>query len=70
MSLETLKVRAGGLGITGVLFAGLVAGHFGVQIDRGTANARAPLGPVVTQASVNSFSRVESKSSQRGRWIF
>lgn len=57
-------------GIAGVLFVGLVAGHFGVQIDRGRANARAPLGPAVTHARVNSLRRVESESSHRGRWIF
>ncbi len=35
LSLSTFKVRGVGLGIAGVLFAGLVAGHFGVKIDRG-----------------------------------
>ena len=43
-----LESARGELGIAGVLFAGLVAGDFGVQIDRGRANARAPLGPAVT----------------------
>ncbi len=35
LSLSTLKVRGVGIGIAGVLFAGLVAGHFGVKVDRG-----------------------------------
>lgn len=35
LAIATWKVRGVGVGITGVLFAGLVAGHFGVQVDRG-----------------------------------
>ena len=48
LAIAKWKVRGVGVGIAGVLFAGLVAGDFGVQIDRGRANARAPLGPAVT----------------------
>ncbi len=35
LAIATWKVRGVGLGSAGVLFAGLVASHFGVQIDRG-----------------------------------
>ena len=33
--LASCKIRGVGLGITGVLFAGIVLGHFGIQIEHG-----------------------------------
>ncbi|HEX5222741.1 MAG TPA: putative transporter [Verrucomicrobiae bacterium] len=35
LALASLKVRGVGLGIAGVLFAGIVVGHFGVHIEHG-----------------------------------
>jgi putative transport protein len=36
LALGSLRVRGIGLGIAGVLFAGLAFGHFGVRVDEGT----------------------------------
>jgi len=33
--LAQIKIKGVGLGVTGVLFAGIVAGHFGLHIDQG-----------------------------------
>ncbi|HTV42091.1 MAG TPA: putative transporter [Candidatus Sulfotelmatobacter sp.] len=33
--LAQIKVKGVGLGVTGVLFAGIIAGHFGLHIDQG-----------------------------------
>jgi len=35
LALASLKFRGVGLGITGVLFAGILLGHFGIHIDHG-----------------------------------
>src|SRR5262245_37445054 len=35
MALGSLKIRRIGLGVTGVLFSGILAGHFGQSIDHG-----------------------------------
>ncbi len=35
LALASLKIRGVGLGITGVLFAGILLGHFGIQIEHG-----------------------------------
>jgi putative transport protein len=36
MALGSLKVRGVGLGAAGVLFAGIITGHFGKPVDKGT----------------------------------
>jgi len=36
MALGSVKVRSVGLGTAGVLFAGIVTGHFGKPVDKGT----------------------------------
>src|SRR6185369_6009120 len=36
MALGSVKVRGIGLGTAGVLFAGILAGHFGKPVDHGT----------------------------------
>src|SRR5277367_3430994 len=33
LALAQIKIKGIGLGVTGVLFAGIVAGHFGIHID-------------------------------------
>ena len=33
LALSSLKIRGVGLGITGVLFAGIIAGHFGIHVE-------------------------------------
>ena len=33
MSISSLKIKGVGIGIVGVLFAGIVAGHFGLRIE-------------------------------------
>src|ERR1700744_4665704 len=35
LMLAQIKIRGLGLGVTGVLFAGILAGHFGLHIDSG-----------------------------------
>ena len=36
MALGSLKIRGIGLGTAGVLFAGIIIGHFGAPVDHGT----------------------------------
>ena len=36
MALGSFKVRGVGLGAAGVLFAGILTGHFGKPVDKGT----------------------------------
>ena len=35
LALASLKIRGVGLGIAGVLFAGIIVGHFGIHIEHG-----------------------------------
>src|SRR6186713_87017 len=36
LAIATIKFRGIGIGVTGVLFAGILAGHFGIHIDHTT----------------------------------
>src|SRR5438477_1531405 len=47
MALGSIKVRGIGLGTAGVLFAGLLVGHFGNPVESGTLNFVKELGLVL-----------------------
>lgn len=36
LALGSIKIRGAGLGVAGVLFAGIIAGHFGKPVEKGT----------------------------------
>src|SRR3954466_12197302 len=47
MALGSLKIRRLGLGTAGVLFAGIIIGHFGNPVDRQTLNFVKELGLIL-----------------------
>jgi putative transport protein len=47
LTFGNIKVRGIGLGIAGVLFAGIAFGHFGVSLDRTVVELVRELGPVL-----------------------